>query len=345
MNKPIFSKEQFTLCEVPVPEGYPQSQTHSGVAYGGGKFYLTSSPYPVVKKWKARFRHLMQIISNGRLYKKRPESFENPCLYIGMSETSMPPVRFCPMTNNPLMSTPDNYYGLPSYNSDPDVFYEGGKLRILNRSFFRTKIYKDGRSCDSITRIYLLEGIVDGNKFKLTRNTLIREWDKPFLSPCLTKFKGRYIFTYLDTNSAIDGMTFNGLYYSSYHSLNEICDAIECKRVSVKSGNYLPWHMSLFPHNDKLFSIVACVEKGKKDTIWQMLGEFNDELSELTIYPTPLTDYNSYRGAACVNEQGMFVLYSSTLHEHIQGSKSVDGRDIVMANMPFSELLDKIKQP
>ena len=27
----IFRKDEFELCEVPVPEGYPQSQTHCGV--------------------------------------------------------------------------------------------------------------------------------------------------------------------------------------------------------------------------------------------------------------------------------------------------------------------------
>ena len=74
-----------------------------------------------------------------------------------------------------------------------------------------------------------------------------------------------------------------------------------------------------------------------------MFGEFNEDLTELVIYPTPLTDYNSYRGAAVVRDDGVFVLYSTVLWEHIKGSKSVDGRDVILAQCAFSDLLNRIK--
>ena len=75
-----------------------------------------------------------------------------------------------------------------------------------------------------------------------------------------------------------------------------------------------------------------------------MLGEFNQDLSCLKIYQTPLTDYSSYRGAACVNKNGEFVLYNTTVHEKIAGSKSVDGRDVIMAHMQFDKLLGIIRE-
>ena len=37
MLEPYFKKEDFILCDVPVPEGYPQSQTHAGIAVYNGK--------------------------------------------------------------------------------------------------------------------------------------------------------------------------------------------------------------------------------------------------------------------------------------------------------------------
>lgn len=346
MTNPVFNKESFTLCDVPAPQGYPQSQTHSGVAIYAGRYYLTTSPYPVVNysgiiKY---FKIVLRKLSRGLLFKPIVgEEFENPCLYVGDTETSGFPSKFIPMTSHPLMETPERYYGLPAFNSDPDIFIENGIFYILNRSVFRTRMLEKGY--ESITNIYLIKGIAEGDRFKFLSNQLVKEWDKPYASPCLTKYKDEYVLIYLDTNSAIDSETFNGLYIERMHNIEEINNHNISAKVAVESGNLLPWHMSIFNYGDKLYTIIACVEKGDKSRkIWQMLGEFNDDLSQLSVFPKPLTDYNSYRGSACVSDQGYFVLYSTTVHEHIQGSKSVDGRDILMASMPFGELLNEIKK-
>ena len=75
-----------------------------------------------------------------------------------------------------------------------------------------------------------------------------------------------------------------------------------------------------------------------------MFGEFDESLDNFTIYQKPLTNLNSYRGAACVREDGLFVLYSTTVHEKIKGSKSVDGRDIIMSSMPFNLLISELRK-
>lgn len=343
MKDPIFRRDEFTLCDVPVPKGYPQSQTHSGIATYAGRFFLTTSPYPVIKysKIERYLRVCFRKITRGRLFKPViGEQYENPCLYVGDISHSIFPSVFMPMTTRPLMQTPERYYGLPAFNSDPDIFIEDGIIYILNRSVFRTEIL--AKEYQSITRIYLIKGIVDGLRFKQIGNQLIKEWDKPYASPCLTKYRDEYIFTYLDTNSAIDGETFNGLYIEKMSGLSELEKPKRVYKVEVEAGDLLPWHMSLFHYDGRLYTIIACVLKGDKTKkIWQMLGEFNENLSRLKVYPHPLTDYNSYRGAACVNNQGVFGLYSTTVHERIPGSKSVDGRDVVLASMPFSEVLRK----
>ena len=346
MNKPIFKREDFTLCNVPVPKGYPQSQTHSGIAIYDGTFYLTTSPYPA-KRYKrsvALLRIILNRISFGLICKPlNGEAFENPCLYVGVKDAddnSGIPVRFIPMTKNPLMDTPVKYNHLPAFNSDPDIYIEDGMCYILNRSVFRTRILEKGY--ESITKIYIIYGEIKGDKFRLIDNRLIKEWNKPYASPCLTKYHGEYIFMYLDTNSAIDAETFNGIYLQRTNKISDLPHTTRCEKIKVNSGQLLPWHMSLFQYDDFMYCIIACVKKGdqtKKN--WQMIGVFNRNLSELTILPKPLTDYNSYRGSACVNVDGQFILYSTTVREQIRGSKAVDGRNIIMASMPFSIVLEK----
>ena len=68
MNAPVFQKADFTLCDVPVPKGYPQSQTHAGVAFFENKYYLTTSPFPGPQYgvWEARFRKLVRTLSFGK---------------------------------------------------------------------------------------------------------------------------------------------------------------------------------------------------------------------------------------------------------------------------------------
>lgn len=346
MTRPIFRREDFYLCDVPVPSGYPQSQTHSGIALYEGRYYLTTSPYPVVKypKFVKYLRIGIRKLTMGLLFKPIiGESYENPCLYVGDSDGFGFPSKFKPMTSRPLMQTPERYYGLPAFNSDPDIFIEDGMFYILNRSVFRTR--KLARGYESVTNIYLIRGYTEGNRFKQISNRLIKEWYKPYASPCLTKFQNEYIFTYLDTDSAIDGETFNGLYFEKMNRIEEIHEKKEVHIIEVESGNLLPWHMSLFQHDGKLYTIIACVERGDRERkIWQMLGEFSDDLSRLKVYPRPLTDFNSYRGAAYVTEDGIFGLYSTTVHERIPGSKSVDGRDVVLASIRFAELLKEIRQ-
>ena len=39
----------------------------------------------------------------------------------------------------------------------------------------------------------------------------------------------------------------------------------------------------------------------------------------------------------------MFVLYTPTVHEKIVGSKSIDGRDILVATKKFEDVLSQVK--
>lgn len=343
----VFKKEDFSLCHVPVPSGYRQSQTHSGIAVYNGCYYLTSSPYPTIIKGRIRtiFEILCNKITRNKAFKTYiPEQYENPLLYFGNTERMEIPTSFTLLQSSPLMPSPDPYYGLPAFNSDPDVFIEDGIIHVLNRQVYRTKICPGEPLNKYMVRLYHIYGSINKDKFKYLGTELLFETEELITSPCLTKYKKSYVITQLDSNVYNDGLGFNGLYICRKDNISEFKRNINWTQVIVHCNDYLPWHMSLFQHEGRLYSIVACVKKGEKRRCWQLLGEFNDDLSELKIYKTPLTDYKSYRGTATVTEDGEFVLYSTTVQEKIKGSNSVDGRDVIMAHMSFQKLMTVLKE-
>lgn len=345
MNLPIFNKKDFALCNVRVPVGYPQSQTHAGVAYYDGIYYLTCSPYPARKySWlKLHWFSLLRRVSLGRRGKMiDAEKYENPMLYIGYGKEGVPPISFEPLQPFPLMDTPAPIYGMPAYNSDPDIFIEDGYIYILNRTYYRR--HSECKVDNKEVVISLIRGSINENGFRLMEVSEFKKSNASLISPCLIKFRGKYLFMSLETNSAIDGRTFDGIYMQQSDTIPGLKRELEKKKITVTSKDYLPWHMSLFIYDDRLFAIVACVVAGDKSHIWQMLGEFDQDLTMLTIHPKPLTDYNSYRGAAIIDQYDQFHLYSTTLNDKVHGSKSVDGRDIIVASRPMKEVLNELKE-
>ena len=336
----VFKRSDFTICDVTVPKGYPQSQTHVGVARDGEKTILVSSPFPSVKysKWCTYIRVALRKLSFGRLFKVvRGEYFENPCLYM-----SGDGINFNLMQSRPLMETPDAYYGLPAFNSDPDLFVDNDTVYVLNRAIFRTKLTPGMHRDEYDIRIYLIKGVLDEGRFKFLSTNLLKETTDLIVSPCITKYHGEYIYTSLWTNCYNDGENFEGLRYLKASSIEALHDTEDWHEVSVNTDNWIPWHMSIFVHDNRLYSIVACVQRGIPNRCWQMIGVFNENLTEMKIFDMPLTDYHSYRGAAYVDSEGEFNLYNTTVHEKIKGGKSVDGREVLMAHIPFAELMEKL---
>lgn len=349
VNNVIFKKDAFALCKVPVPKGYPQSQTHSGIALHSGKLYLTTSPFPNVKypQLLAYARIVIRKLSLGLICKGIiGEKYENPLLLIGDNTNVDPPTDFALMQSKPLMDTPDPYYGFPAFNSDPDIFIEDNKINIINRSIFRTKICSGAILNKYVIRLYLITGSIDCSRFKFERNILFKEFDdKISISPCLTRYEDSYRLFRIETSSYLDGKSFDGIYVQSSQTIDGFMNNEEWIKIQVEEGDFLPWHMSVFSYEGHLYTIIACVRKGVRGRCWQMLGEFSRDLSTMHIYQTPLTDYKSYRGSAVVREDGEFILYNTTVHEKIKGGKSVDGREVIMAHMPFEKLLAELKEP
>lgn len=345
MNNPIFRKSDFTLCKVPVTRGYLQSQTHCGVASYKDKVYLTTSPYPSVRlsRFQCLYRAIIRRITFGLFYKQYiAEEYENPFLYC--STDSGLHTKFRLVQNKPLMECPDQYYGLPAFNSDPDIYIEKDIIYVLNRAVYRTELCPSQPLNKYNNRVYLISGKEDDGKFRFVRNLMIKDTDDRMLvSPCLENYKEDYYFFELETNSYNDGKSFDGLYYIKASNIDDLKDLEDWEKIKIDDSEYLPWHMSTFQSDGRLYAIIACIVRGLPKRCWQMLGAFSDDLSQLKIFKTPLTDYKSYRSSAYVTDNGMFVLYNTTVYEQIRGGKSIDGREIIMAHMPFDKLLKQLK--
>lgn len=345
--KTVFDKSDFALCEVYVPKGYPQSQTHAGVFLHNSQIILSTSPYPSAFdcKLKAYFKAGIRKLSLNVIGTPQPaEFYENPLLYVGDCDCSHGiPIRFKLVQERPLMESPDPVFGFPAFNSDPDVFCEEEWVYILNRVVYRTGICPGEILNKYFVRVFLLKGRIEKQKFLLYSNELLIETDELFVSPCLCKHNNQYLLFHLDTASLLDGMTFGGLYYSASSTIEGLKTISHQESITVDCGEYLPWHLSVFEYCGELYAIVACVKKGVKARCWQMLGKFNSELSLLKIYQEPLTCYRSYRGAALVTPNGEFVLYNTTVNEKVVGGKSIDGREVIMAHRSFNKVLEELE--
>lgn len=341
MLEPYFKKEDFILCDVPVPDGYPQSQTHAGIAVHNGKFYLTCSPYPLIKYSRLQIyaKLLLQKLSFGKLGQFiDADSYENPLLYEGIDNNGKPPFKFRLLHPAPLINKPQKIEGVQSYNSDPDIFVEGDTFYILNRTFHRSKAASKHVAQKAL--ISLIEGNIHNGVFSINQIEEITNSEKLFLSPCITRYNNMYIYTHIESNSANDGKTFEGIYLTKGNSIDHLKKTTSFETIEIDINDLLPWHMSLFTHNDTLYTIITCARKKCKIiTMQQYLGRFDKGLSQLHIFKKPLVGLNSYRGAACVLSDESFVLYTTTVHENITGSESVDGRNILLAHMSFPELL------
>ncbi|MCI1785962.1 MAG: hypothetical protein LKI59_07495 [Bacteroidales bacterium] len=336
----IFNKKDFILCDVPVPHGYPQSQTHAGISFYNGVYYLVTSPYPSIKRniIFAYLREALRRLTFDHCFKRiNGEEFENPMLYFGAEENNNPPHIFSPYSNNPLMQTPDKLYGLPSYCSDPDIFIKDGKICILNREVIRISYNDDGKTYKSLIRLFVIMGHIElKNNFILDSISKIIDTHELITSPCLIFFNNKYRLIYLISSSYNDGKDCEKIIIRKADSIKG--PFIEKCEIKLISKSYQPWHISVFQYKSNMYAIVACIKNGQKQRCYQMLGKFNNNMDTLRIYQTPLIDIPSYRGSAFVRPDGMFVLYSTTVKYKMKGSNSVDGRDIIMMATPFEKL-------
>lgn len=331
----VFEDNDFELCTLPLPKEYPNSWTHASVEYvkdsvNGYQYFFACTPYPNYN-----------------------DKYENPMFYYANARNgNIPPKDFIAYSGNPLQEVPDG-----GYNSDPDVAYLDSFLFVLNRIYIKHRAEKA-----TIQKCRVTEGVFNFDSPVLIYDSEqnpkhfgLGDYTPTLISPSIIKYKNELRCYQLATNSYNDNSDCKGLIVMKGNnpnldhsfSLEKIgkIDMPECAK---------PWHIDVFQYQGKLYAIICAYIHPNKYILKipflrrfylkeryciQYLAVSNDGIN-FKAYKKPLTSINSYRSSAFIREDGMFVLYISTLAYRPKGDVSVDGRNIMVAYKPFDKILD-----
>lgn len=335
----VFQETDFELCSLPLPDGYPNSWTHAGIeyvkeGYNGYKYFLTCSPYPNYN-----------------------DDYENPMLYYANPrEGNLPPVVFDAYKDNPLQEDPGD-----GYNADPDVIFVDSNLYVINRPYLRP---------DSVW-VNIQKSSIDSGCFTFNNPTLLYDkkqdpynfgfvpsFKQTLIAPSIIKYKDEYRIYHLATNSYNDNTDCKGVVVMVSDTIDGQHSYKYYKTGTISSFPAKPWHFDVFKYQDKLYAIICAyvhedpffehvpiiarfVSHERK--CFQYLAESDDGIN-FTVFNKPLTTVSSYRSSAFVREDGMLVLYISTLGYKPKGNISEDGRNIMMAYKPFEQILKDVKR-
>ena len=334
----VFDDKDFELCVLPLPEGYPNSWTHASIEYvkdsvNGFQYFFACSPYP-----------------------NYDDKYENPMFYYANARKgNRPPIVFIPYDGNPLQETPEC-----GYNSDPDVVYLDSNLYVLNRTYIRHEIesatiqkcnVSDGKFCFS-SPILIYDSEQEPKHFGFG------DYKPTLISPSIIKYMHGLRCYQLATNSYNDNSECKGVIVMKGN--NPISDhgftVEKIGKIDMPEGAK-PWHIDVFNYHGKLFAIIcAYIHPNKfilkipylrrfylKERYCTQYLAVSDDGINFKAYDKPLTSINSYRSSAFVREDGLFVLYISTLAYRPKGNVSEDGRNIMVAYKPFCEILNSLK--
>lgn len=323
--RPVFTNDAFELCTLSNPSGYPVSFTHAGIAYdkdgyGGYKYFLSQSPFPSAN-----------------------DSYENPCLYWANPRTgNLPPIDWTAYPNNPLAEDPGN-----GYNADPDIMFFDGSLYVMNRPYRRDLQYQ---WVDAYKVTPSNGGFAVGSPVKLfDTNTPPANFGYPIsymptlASPAFIKYGDKIRSYHLVTNTSNDASQTRNMVIMEGTDFETPQNFSFLKYGSVFGRDLEPWHWDVFEHDGKLYAIVNCIVDYRPNNNYNFLA-VSEDWENFRIYPRPLSSIWSYRSTAFVREDGMFILYLTTIGYKPAGNQTADGRNIVLAYRPWSEVLAIIEK-
>lgn len=327
MKSPIFNRNQFELCVLSNPSGYPISFTHAGIAYSqdgynGYHYFLSQSPYPLGN-----------------------DDYENPCFYYANArEGNLPPIVWNAYSGNPLQEDPGD-----GFNSDPDIVFFDDDLYMGNRPYLRNPGTRTSRyQCFNTQKC-----IIENGEFTFSEPVVMYDTTTPPMkvengivtvgigSPAIVPMNDGLRIYHLNSSSYNDGKKCPPLYIMQGDNLVTAMNFSFYKYGSILGNNAEAWHFDIFEHDGKLYSIIDCVVDNKIGNAYNFLA-VSDDWENFKIYNRPLSDILSYRSSAMVREDGMFILYLTTLDYKPAGNQTTDGRNILCSYMPFDELLNKI---
>jgi hypothetical protein len=275
--------------------------------------------------------------------------------YANPREGNLPPVEFIAYNNNPLQEDPGD-----GYNADPDVIFVDSSLYVINRPYIRpdsTWVNIQKSSIDSGSFTFDNPIPLYDNKQEPCNFGFTSSFRQTLISPSIIKYKDEYRIYHLATNSYNDNTDCKGVVVMVSDSIDGQHSYKYYTTGTISNCPAKPWHFDVFRYQDNLYAIICAyvhedpflehvpiiaryVSHERK--CFQYLAKSEDGIN-FTAFNKPLTTINSYRSSAFVREDGMFVLYISTLGYKPKGNVSEDGRNIMMAYKPFEQVLKEFK--
>jgi hypothetical protein len=315
---PPYNKEQVLSygkqCYVPTPmvSIYKNDVLHPSVVYisegfGGHKWWMVQTHY--------------YLCDN---------QIENPILYYAdETQDGSAPTKWTPALEHPIVESPEPKG--TGYNSDPNLFYENGKLWLFWRENWSDNCLKknmkravfgmsskDGITWDLGTRKFYM-GAKDG------------DYD-PAMCPILTKDKEVYRF-YASNFQFTPSRISLGLAVWEGHSLENPDFKLHSINKIKCDKRYQPWHFDMVLYDNKYYMILQTNESMGNISIGESTDGYN-----FTILPKPLIVQNIthmavYKPTAIVKDKIFYLYY--TVKDSLDRNHNV----LFLTKMPFKDVL------
>jgi hypothetical protein len=315
---PPYNKEQVlsygNRCSVltPISNVYKNDVLHPSVVYipggfGGHKWWMAQTPY--------------YLCDN---------QIENPILYYADEEKDgAAPTKWIPAINHPLVEAPEPKG--TGYNSDPNLFYEDGKLWLFWRENWSNNCEKN-----NMKRAVFGMSSTDGVTWDLSTRKFYMgakggDYD-PAMCPILKKEKDVYRF-YASNFQFKPSRVSLGLAVWEGHSLEKPDFKLKTITKIKCDKRYQPWHFDMVTYDNKYYMILQTNESMGNISI----GESTDGCN-FTILPKPLIVQNAthlalYKPTAVIKDKIFYLYY--TVKDSLDRNHNV----LYLTKMPFKDVL------
>jgi len=288
-------------------------------------------------------------------YYKANSDIENPILCFGISENNDPPTKW---------EVYSQIIGKPSfgYNSDPTMFFDSAGLRIYWR-----ENSTPATSRDSLRRATYGCVISESSRYDIKNPILweTMEFEDKEVSPAIFKSENTYaafsmhirfkhsklhsahrviekpiqlLLRFLSILEIYNEQACYGIAVWQSQSPDETFKYIKTTKIKNTNKLYRPWHLDVFDHDGKLYSVVQTTQNNADICL-----AVSDDNESFTMYSYPLITNASigkagiYKPTAFVHK-GLFYLYYTA-----QDKDNRSLNKLYLTKLPFDELIRKLR--
>ncbi|MDP4201567.1 MAG: hypothetical protein Q8861_02645 [Bacteroidota bacterium] len=312
--EPIFKLNDLKWCNIPVPKGYRQSQTHPSIIYNregwnGYNVWLATTPYPSTDAF-----------------------YENPCIYYSNYENNILNTNFHSISTNPIDKIDIRGSG---YNADPDIFLDGTALYCIEKK----QLTSDRKYH------YMIQSSLNGQEWTTPKELFNSNLTGcEMVSPAIIKYKNKYRIYGAYSDALKENGIFHNLIILESNSLQNPNFKLINKPEFKLKGSIELWHLDLFEYNNILYMVLCGKNTNFSTTFLSTYLAYSVDYTNFHIFPRPLfSDIYSYRPSAFVDNQGKLNLLISTMDAKHKVF-SIDGNEIGYTSSSFSKLIQSLNK-